>query len=99
MHFTHGHQSCQKIRLLLGIGLASDTFVAFTGSAGFVGVDSGDQDQLILHLFVNSCKAVYIIAYGILIVSRAGSDDHQKFITLTGEDISDLGVSFFFDLD
>ena len=98
MHLTHCHKTCQEIRLFLGIGLAGDALVAFAGSTGLIRIDPGDQDQLVLDLLIDSCQTIDVVTYGILVISGAGSDDHKEFIAFAGENITDLGVSFFFDL-
>lgn len=99
MHFTHGHQTCQEIRFLLGIGLAGDTLVAFAGGAGLVGVDSGHQDQLVLNFLIHFGKTIDVITYGIFVIGGAGPDNHQKLIAFAGENVTDLCVSCFLDPD
>ena len=93
VHLSHRHQSCKKVRLLLGIRLMDDPLVALTGGAGLVGVDSGDQDQLVLHLLADLGQTIHIITDRILIVCGAGADDHQKLAAFSGEYGSDLCVS------
>jgi len=72
-----------------------DPLVALTGGTGLIGVDPGDQDQLILYLFVDLCKTADIVADGIFIICGAGTDDYKKFIAFSGEYITDLLISFF----
>lgn len=95
LHLSHGDQTREKVRFLFGIRLGNHSLVAFSGGAGLVGVDTGDQDQLVLHLLVHLGKSCYIVAHGICIVCGTGTDDDQKFIALAGKDLSDLGVSLF----
>ena len=45
MHFTHGDQAVQQVRLSFRVRLMNDTFVAFTCGTRFVGIDTRDDDQ------------------------------------------------------
>ncbi len=98
VHLTHGDQAAHKVGFFLRIRLADDPFVALTGGAGLVGVNPGDQDQLVLHLFVDAGEPADIIADGVLVVGRTGADDDQEFIAFSGDDVTDLGVPSAFDL-
>ena len=98
MHFPHGDQAGQKIRFFFGVRLMHDPLIAFSGGPGLVGIDSGNQNQLVLYFIVYPCKTVHIVTYGIFIVRRAGSDDYQKTLVSSGEDFSDLGIAFPFYL-
>ncbi len=72
------------------------SFIAFAGGAGFVGIDSGNQNQLVLDFFIDSGQSADIVADGLFIVGRTGTDDDQEFAALSGEYVFDLGVSFLF---
>ena len=98
MHFAHGDQAAHEIRLFLRIRLADDSFVALAGGAGFVCIDSGDQDKLVLNLLIDAGKAADVVAYGIFVVCRTGTDDDQEFVALSGDDIPDLCVTSALDL-
>ena len=99
VHLTHGNQSGEKVRFLFRVRLMDNALVALAGSSGLVGVNSGNQNQLVLYLFVYSGKPVDIIAYGIFVVRGAGSDNNQKFIALSGKDIPDFSIPFFLDFN
>ena len=70
-----------------------DTLIPLAGGAGLIGIDSGDQDQPVLHFFIYFCQPVDIIADGILVVRGAGTDNHQEFIAFAGNDIADFPVA------
>lgn len=74
------------------------THITFSSGPRLIRIDSGDDDQLILCSLLNLCKAVRIVADRILIISGAGTDDHQEFITLAGNDLFNFFISFFLKL-
>ncbi len=94
MHFPHGDNASEKILPLAGIGLMDNALVSVPGSAGFVCVDSGDQDQPVLHFVVDFGKTLHVFADGILVVCGTGTDDDQKFIALPGDHGADLGIPY-----
>ena len=71
---SHGNQSGKKIRLLFGIRLMDDSLVAFAGSPGLVGIDSGNQNQLVFHLLVYFGKPADVIADGIFVICGTRTD-------------------------
>ena len=93
VHFTHGDQTAGKVRFLFGIGLADNSLIALSGSTGLVGINAGDQDQLVLHLFVDFGEPAYIVTDSRFVVSRTGADNDQKFIAFAGEHITYLGIT------
>ena len=93
VHFTHGDQTAGKIRFLFGIGLADNSLIALSGSTGLIGINAGDQDQLVLHLFVDFGEPAYIVTDSRFVVSRTGADNDQKFIAFAGEHITYLGIT------
>ena len=52
--------------------------VAGAVGAGFVGIDAGDDQDLILYLFLQRNQTVDIIHYAVLAVGRTGADDHHQ---------------------
>ena len=96
MHLPHGDEPCHEIGLFLGIGLVDDALVALPGGAGLVGVDSGNQYQLVLHLVVHLRKAAYVVADGVLVVCGTGADDDQELVASPGDDVPDLRVPLLF---
>ena len=96
VHFAHGDQTGFQIRLPFRIRLMDNPFVAHPGGTGFVRVDAGNQDQFVLHFFLNSGQPCYIVQDSILVVCRTGTDDDQKFIGFSGEYLPDHGIPLFF---
>ena len=86
-------KSLQHILALGGVGLVDHALVALAGSTGLVGVYSRDNDDLILHLLLESCQAAGVIHDGILIVSGARPDDQQELVGLSGEYVGDHRVT------
>ena len=72
-----------------------NALVAFACGAGLVGIDSRNQDQLILYLFVDTRQTVHIIADGVLVVGGAGPDDDKEFIAFSGKHITDFSIPRF----
>ena len=97
MHFPHGDQAVEKIRFSFRIRLVYDTFIAFSGGAGLIGIDPGNEDQTVCYFFLEACQAGYVVTDRVLVVCRAGADDNQKFIGFSGENTADLFVPAGFD--
>ena len=73
-----------------------NSLIAFPGGPGLVGVYPGNKDQFIFYLLAYFGKPGHIIADCLLIICRAGADDYQELIALSGDDITDFLVPFFF---
>mgnify|MGYP007070330327 CR=1 FL=1 len=69
-------QSLLHIRQPGWIRLRGDSLVAVSGGAGFVGIDSGNEDQLVLYLIVDFGQTIYIVTDRVLVIGRTGADDH-----------------------
>ena len=78
MQTADGNDALQHIRLLAGIRLMQHSLVAGTVGAGFVGIDAGDDQDLILYLFLQRDQTVDIIHYAVLAVGRTGADNHHQ---------------------
>ena len=65
---SHCDKSRNKIHTFFGIGLMNNALVSVACGAGLVGIDPGDQDQLILDLLVDLRKPADIIANSLLII-------------------------------
>ena len=97
MHFAHGNESGQEVGLLLRIRLMDDALIALPGSPGFIGINSGNQNQLVLYFFIYFRQPADVIADGIFIVCRAGADNDEKLTASTGDHSSDFGISLPLD--
>ncbi len=91
-HPPHRDQAGLQVGAFLGVGLVGDALVPVAVGAGLVGVDAGHQHQLVRHLLLHAGQAADIFADGVLIVGRAGADDHQEFVRPAGDRRGDLGV-------
>lgn len=78
MQTADGNDALQHIRLLAGIRLMQHPLVAGAVGAGFVGIDAGDDQDLILYLFLQRDQTVDIIHYAVLAVGRTGADNHHQ---------------------
>ena len=92
VHLAHGNQPGQEVGLLLRVGLMDDALVALPGGPGLVGIDSGDQDQFVLHLVVQLGQPADIVAYRVLVVRGAGADDDEELPALSCDHISDFRI-------
>ena len=72
-------------------------FIAVAGGSRFVGVNTGNQNQFILHPVLNFGQAVNVIAYGICPVGGTRSDDNEEFIAFSRKYIPDFRI--FYRLD
>ena len=68
-------------------------FVAVACGAGLIGIDSRNDHQFIGNLVVYFFETVCVFAYSIFVVCRAGTDQNNKFIRLSGKNFADLAVS------
>lgn len=97
MHFTHGDQAVQQVRLSFRVRLMNDTFVAFTCGTRFVGIDTRDDDQFVGYFVGNLCQTVIVLQNSVFVVCGARSYDNKKFIGIPGKDFCDFSVTLFFD--
>ena len=96
MHLSHGDQTLLQIRLLLRVRLVHHTLIALPCGTRLICIDSRNQDQLILDLLLDLREAGDIIADGIFIISRTGTDDDKKSVRVPCNDIFDLFITFLF---
>ena len=75
MHFTHGDQAVQQVRLSFRVRLMNDTFVAFTCGTRFVGIDTRDDDQFVGYFVGNLCQTVIVLQNSVFVVCGARSYD------------------------
>ena len=96
VHFAHGDQTFHHIRCFFRVRLGSDSLVAFAGGTWFICIHTRDDDQLVLHIFLDGSETADIIAYRIFVVCRTRSDDDKKTVVKTFDHIADLCVTLFF---
>ena len=84
MKLSDCQKSLKQIRCFFRVGLVKNAFVAVAGGSGLIGVDSGDDEKTILRILLNTDQPGNIVTDRILIVGRAGTDDHQETVILSG---------------
>ena len=93
MQVAHRQNTTGHIRFLGGVGLMEHALVPVTGGAGLVGVNAGDQQQLVLYLLLHRAQAVDIFQHRVLAVGRTGPDDQNQAVIFTGKDFLDLLIA------
>ena len=96
MKLPNGNDACQHVFFLFRIRLVEHPLVTDPLGTGLVGIDTGNEEQLVLDLLLHLCQTVHVIQNGVLAVSGARTDDQKELVALSGEDICDLAVPFFF---
>ena len=97
MKFADRADPVKDIGFFVGIRLVQQPHIALTGGAGLAGIDPGDNDDLILYLFLYLCKAADVIEDGVLPVRGAGTDDKDKLIGAGLKNSFDLFIPGGFD--
>ena len=93
-----GDDALQHIGGFPGVGLVEKTLVAVAGGAGLVGVDPGNQNQLVRHRFLQFCQPLAVFQHRVLPVGGAGADDQHHFAAFSGENVGNFLVPAGFDL-
>ena len=97
MELTDGDDTLDKVRLIVGVGLVEHTLVAVARGTGLTGVDTGNDHDLVLNLFLNVSESGNVVENAILVVCGAGSDDEKELVGFTAEDLLDFDISRFLD--
>lgn len=80
MEISHCDDTALEVRIACRVGLVKHTLVAVARCSGLTCIDTRHDEYLILNLILYIFKAVDIIEYAVLIVSRAWTDDEEKFV-------------------
>ncbi len=96
MHLSHGNQALHKVRCFFRVRLVNDSFVTLAGSSWFVCINSWNNQNFFLLLFLHFCKAGNIFTDRIFMVSRTWPDNQQKFVRFTCNNCADLCIANFF---
>ena len=94
--FTDGNETFQKVRCCFRVRLMNHSLVSFTGRSRLVGVDTRNDDTFVFDLLLNRNQAVQIIHNSCLVVSGTWSDDNQKTVVFSGDNIGDFFISLCF---
>ena len=98
VHAADGLDAFHHVFIAFGVRLVEHAFVAFADGSRLIRVDSGHDEELVLHFICDFCKARAVVEGGRLIVCRAGADDEEKSVVFAGHDVFDDLVSFCFQL-
>ena len=93
-----GNDALQHIGGFSGVGLVQKTLIAVAGGAGFVGVDPGNQNQLVRHRLLQFGQPLAVFQHRVLPVGGAGADDQHHFAAFSGENVGNFLVPAGFDL-
>ena len=97
VHLPDRNDAGQKIRILIRFRLVKHSLISLPCCTGFVCINTRNNHKPVRHLFIYFRQTVYILAYRIFVVRRAGPDNYNKFIRFSGENLSDLPVSLLLD--
>ena len=94
-HHPHVHVAdCQNtlehVRFLLRVRLMDHTHVALAGGPGFIGVNSGNNDQTVFCFFLNLDQPGRIVHHRVLVVCGTGADEHDKLIAFPCQYVFDF---------
>ena len=98
VHAADGLDAFHHVLIALGIRLVEHAFIAFADGPWLIRVDSGHDEELVLHFVSDFRKARAVVEDGRLIVCRAGADDEEKSVVFPCHDVFDGLVSFCFQL-
>ena len=98
VHTADGFDAFHHVFIAFGVWLVEHAFVSFADGSRLIRVDSGYDEELVLHFICDFRKARAVVEDGRLIVCRAGTDDEEKSVVFAGHDVLDDLVSFCFHL-
>ena len=98
VHAADGLDAFHHVLIALGIRLVEHAFIAFADGPWLIRVDSGHDEELVLHFVCDFRKARAVVKDGGLVISRAGADDEKKSVVFPCHDVFDGLVSFCFQL-
>ena len=96
MHFTDSDKTGQKIWFFLRIRLVHHAFVAISRGTRLIGINPGDNQDLILNGILYFPKPGKIVTYGVFVIGRTGTDNSQKLIGFSGKYIADFLIALIF---
>ena len=83
------------------IRLMDHSFISFSDRSGFIGIDTRNNENPVLYLFLHPRQTVHILQYRILVIRGTRTNKKKKLIAFSGKNIFYFPVSFFlqrFDL-
>ena len=73
------------------------TLVAVARGTGLTGIDTGNDEDLILNLFLNLSESGNVVKNAVFVVRGAGTDDESELVGFACKDFFDFNVSCFLD--
>ena len=92
-----GEDTLEHIRFFFRIWLMNHAHIALSCGSGLIGVNPGNDNQLIPRILLNLHQAVYIVANGFFIICGTGADNYQKFTAFPSKYFFYFLVSFLFE--
>ncbi len=90
MELSDGNQAFQQVGCGFRIRLVNHSFIALSGGAGLIRIDSGNYDAFILDFFLYRNQTVQIVHNRGFIVSGARPDNNQEAVIGPGNDVADF---------
>ena len=86
MQFPRRDHALEKVRARIGIRLVDQSLVAVSCGPGLIGINAGNDKDLVLDLLPQRDKPGNIIYNAVFVVRGAGTDDQGELVALAGKD-------------
>ena len=90
MELPGGNNALEEVGRSVGIGLVDKPLVAVSGRPGFVRVNAGNDQNLVLNLLPQRHEPGNVVDHALLVIRRAGTDDQDELFAVAGEDRLEL---------
>ena len=97
MQISGGNDALEQVRPALRIRLMQQPFVTVSCGPGLIGIDTGNDEDMILYFLLDRGQTVHVIQNAVFVIRGAGADDQKDLVAAAGKDIQDLPVPFFLD--
>ena len=92
VHVADGLNAFEQVIGRLGVGVVQQALVAGALGARLVGVNTRDDDELVLDVLGGFGQAVHVLEHRVLAIGRARANDEHLACVLAGKDLGDLGI-------
>ena len=79
------------------VWLMKHAFIALAGGSGLIGIDPGNENELIGNLFLHTAKPGNVFQNRLTVIGGAGADDQNHFAAVPGEYVPDGLIPFRLD--
>ena len=93
VQLTDGNDALVHIGLGIGIGLMKHALISLSRGSRLVGIDTGNDDDLILDLILYLAKTGNILQHRLAVICGARTDDQKEFIRFAFKYRTDLLIS------